>query len=83
MLTTLVVLLALVGAWSIWRTFTGPPGIGHFDDADGQRAYLDAYRKAFAVLPEPTTVHDLPTNWGRCAPTSGPDRPMRRTHRCC
>lgn len=82
MLTTLVVLLALVGAWSIWRTFTGPPGIGHFDDADGQRAYLDAYRKAFAVLPEPTTVHDLPTNWGTvrayewAGPADAPDTPV-------
>ena len=81
-LITLVVLLALVGVWSIKQAFAGPPGVGHFDDADGQRAYLDAYRKAFAVLPEPTAVHDVPTNWGTvrayewAGPPDAPDTPV-------
>lgn len=60
----IVALLCLIGVLSIKDTLTGPPGVGHFDNVDGQRAYEAAYDKAFEAMPAPTASHDVLTDWG-------------------
>lgn len=60
----LLVVLAAIGAVATWTFFTGSPGVGHFRTAAGREAYVTAYREAMALLPEPTAVHDIPTDHG-------------------
>lgn len=56
--------LAALGAASIRQIFFGPPGVGHFRDADGRRMYVDAYTRAMSALPVPTSTHDVATRYG-------------------
>lgn len=60
----LVLILALIGALSIYRSLTGPPSVGHFRSAEGHAEYLGHYQQAMAQMPEPSAVHDIPTNYG-------------------
>ena len=62
--TALVVTLAAVGVLSIYRSLTGPPGVGHFRSAEGSAQYLAYYEEALDQLPEPSAVHDIPTDYG-------------------
>jgi pimeloyl-ACP methyl ester carboxylesterase len=59
-----VLVLALIGAWSTWGWFTAPPGSGHFRSAEGREIYAAAYEASFEALPAPTATHDLPTSHG-------------------
>src|SRR5690625_2248824 len=38
-----VIVLALIGAWSSWGWLTATPEAGHFRSTEGRDAYLDAY----------------------------------------
>lgn len=60
----LVLILATVGALSIYRSLTGAPGVGHFRSADGYAQYLGHYQQAMGRLPEPSAVHDISTDYG-------------------
>jgi pimeloyl-ACP methyl ester carboxylesterase len=56
--------LTLTGAVTVYRTFTDPPGVGHFRSPDGRAEYVGHYRQAMAALPTPTGVHDVRTDFG-------------------
>mgnify|MGYP000736299735 FL=1 len=45
----LVVVLVIVGVWSIGSAVFGPPGVGHFRSAAGRTAYVEAYDQAMAL----------------------------------
>lgn len=62
--TALVIVLALVGAFAIVRTVTGPPGIGRFDSVQGRTEYASAYDEAMAALPPPDRTLDVRTSYG-------------------
>src|SRR5690625_1660306 len=59
-----VIVLALIGAWSSWGWLTATPEAGHFRSTEGRDAYLDAYEESFEALPEPSSTHDLRTSHG-------------------
>lgn len=59
-----VIILAVVGALSVYRSLTGPPGVGHFRSAAGHGEYIDHYQQAMEQLPQPTAVHDISTDYG-------------------
>src|SRR5690625_260901 len=59
-----VIVLALIGAWSSWGWLTATPEAGHFRSTEGRDAYLDAYEESFQALPEPSSPHDLRTSSG-------------------
>lgn len=73
-LLAVVLVLALIGAWSSWGWLTAAPESGHFRSTEGRERYVSAYDEAFATLPEPSAVHDLPTSHGtvRVYEWSGP-----------
>ncbi len=56
--------LAVVGAVSTYRTFAGPPGVGHFRSVEGREVYAARYREAMTQLPPPSATHDVPTAFG-------------------
>lgn len=60
----LVVVLVIAGVWSIGSAVLGPPGVGHFRSAAGRAAYVQAYDRAMAQLPEPTAQYDIQTDFG-------------------
>lgn len=60
----MVIVLALIGAWSSWGWLTATPEAGHFRSTEGRDAYLDAYEESFEALPEPSSTHDLRTSYG-------------------
>lgn len=60
----LVLALAAVGTLSIYRSLTGPPGVGHFRSAEGHGEYVGHYQDAMRQLPEPSAVHDISTGYG-------------------
>lgn len=60
----LVIVLALIGAWSIGSAVMGPVGVGHFRSAEGRAAYMTAYNRAMELLPEPTAQYDIQTDYG-------------------
>lgn len=62
--TALILVLALVGAFAIVRTFTAPPGVGRFDSATGRAEYASAYDEAMATLPQPDRSLDVRTSYG-------------------
>src|SRR5699024_9663009 len=59
-----VIVLALIGAWSSWGWLTATPEAGHFRSTEGRDAYLHAYEESFEALPEPSSTHDLRTSYG-------------------
>ncbi|MFD6856692.1 alpha/beta fold hydrolase [Rhodococcus sp. NPDC060090] len=59
-----VAALAALGAVSIQQFFFGVPGVGHFRDAEGRRAYVEAYEQAMSALPPSTTTLDVTTRFG-------------------
>lgn len=59
-----VIVLALIGAWSSWGWLTAAPEAGHFRSAEGRDAYMDAYQESFEALPEPSATRDLRTTHG-------------------
>lgn len=61
---TLVALFAVIGVLATGNLLFGAPGVGHFRSAEGRAEYLAAYDEAMAELPEPTQVHDIPTDFG-------------------
>ena len=60
----LLVVLALIGTWSTYRFFFGPPGVGHFRSAQGFVEYSEHYDDAMNRLPTPDATHDIPTDHG-------------------
>ncbi len=60
----LVLVLAATGVWSIVRTLTAPPGVGHFRSAEGREQYAERYQEAMKELPTPTATHDIQTDFG-------------------
>ncbi|HEX7350959.1 alpha/beta hydrolase [Brachybacterium sp.] len=62
--TVIVALFTAVGLVATWNFFAGPPGVGHFRDAQSREQYLAAYDEAMALLPPTTSVHDVPTAHG-------------------
>lgn len=60
----LVLALAASGVWSIVRTLTAPPGVGHFRSAKGREEYTERYQEAMTVLPSPTVAYDVQTDFG-------------------
>lgn len=61
---TFTVALALIGALAVRQFFFGAPGVGHFRSMEGRAAYVDAYTRALAALPEPTATRDVSTAFG-------------------
>ena len=59
-----VLILAVVGALSVFRSLTGPPGVGYFRSAEGREEYVGHYQQAMEQLPQPTAVHDISTDYG-------------------
>lgn len=57
-------ILALAGAVSAYRFVFGPAETGHFRSAAGRAEYVAAYDRAMGLMPEPTAVHDVVTDWG-------------------
>ena len=60
----LVVALALVGAVSIGRTAAGSADVGHFRTVQGREEYIGYYRRAMEAMPTPSSVQDVPTDFG-------------------
>ena len=60
----LVVVLALAGAVSIGRTVTGSADVGHFKTVQGREEYVGYYQQAMAAMPTPSSVQDVPTDFG-------------------
>lgn len=60
----LLALLVVIGAVSVWRFVAGPPGVGHFADAEARARYVTAYDAAMTALPTPTATHDVRTDLG-------------------
>jgi pimeloyl-ACP methyl ester carboxylesterase len=61
---TVVLALALIGALSVYRSVTSPPGVGYFRSAEGREEYVGHYQQAMQQLPEPSAVHDISTDYG-------------------
>ncbi len=59
-----VVLLALIGAGGIVRTFTAAPEVGFFTSAEGRRDYVEKYQRAMRALPAASIIHDVATGYG-------------------
>lgn len=62
--TIVVVALAVIGLIAVYRAFASPPGVGYFRTAEGAAEYRASYDEAMALLPEPTAVHDVDTDYG-------------------
>lgn len=62
--TLAVTVFTTIGLVATWNFFAGPPGVGHFRDAQGHERFLAAYDDAMALLPAPTAVHDVATAHG-------------------
>lgn len=60
----LVLTLAATGVWSIVRTLTAPPSVGHFRSAEGREEYVERYQEAMKELPAPTATYDIQTDFG-------------------
>lgn len=60
----LAFVLAGVGALSIYRSLSAPPGVGHFRSDEGHALYRNYYAQAMDQLPEPSSVYDIPTDFG-------------------
>ena len=59
-----MVVLALAGAVSIGRTVTGSADVGHFKTVQGREEYVGYYQQAMAAMPTPSSVQDVPTDFG-------------------
>lgn len=62
--TLVVAVCAVVGVVATWSFFAGPPGVGHFRNAEGREVYAAAYAESMDLLPEPSVVHDVQTTHG-------------------
>ncbi|GGR54559.1 pimeloyl-ACP methyl ester carboxylesterase [Nocardioides luteus] len=61
----LLTLVALVSTGCLAMVLTtNGPGVGHFRTPAGRQTYTDAYRTAFAALPQPTETRDVETTFG-------------------
>ena len=60
----LVILLAVAGTWSIYRTFASEPEVGFFRSEEGRTEYVKHYGDAMAQLPAPSATHDVRTDFG-------------------
>ena len=60
----LVIGLALVGVVSIGRTVMGPADVGHFRTVEGREEYVGYYQRAMGAMPAPSSVQDVPTDFG-------------------
>lgn len=63
-MTVLVVVLALVGVVSLYRTFAGPAGVGHFRSAQDRQEYLGYYQQVMETMPASSRVEDVTTSYG-------------------
>jgi hydrolase, alpha/beta domain protein len=63
-MTVLVVVLALVGVVSLYRTFAGPAGVGHFRSAQDRQEYLGHYQQVMETMPASSRVEDVTTSYG-------------------
>ena len=63
-MTALIVVLALVGAVGLYRTFAGPAGVGHFRSAEDRQEYLEYYQQVMETMPAPGRVEDVITSYG-------------------
>lgn len=63
-MTVLVVVLTLVGVVSLYRTFAGPAGVGHFRSAQDRQEYLGYYQQVMETMPASSRVEDVTTSYG-------------------
>ena len=73
-----VVLLALIGAGGIVRTFTAAPEVGFFTSAEGRRDYVEKYQRAMRALPAASIGASAAFTW-RTATTQSPATSAART----
>lgn len=59
-----MVAFAALGGLSVYRSFVGPPGVGHFRSAAGHDEYVGHYHAAMRQLPSPNATHDIATSYG-------------------
>lgn len=58
-----VLVLSLLGNAALWVSLSGPK-VGAWRSAEGRAAYLTAYDRVMATLPEPAETHDVTTGYG-------------------
>lgn len=62
--TRIALAVAAIVAAAVAFALRTPSPVGHWDSATGQDRFLDAYRRAFADMTEPTETIDVRTDFG-------------------